>query len=295
MTATRIFTGFELAAGVQRQTRARVEGLGRSPVCVTLHDEASPPALAYLRRQMAMASEAGVTIRPEPWPATDAAARLSELAADPGIDAVATLFPLPAGLTPEQTARLIGPERDADGQHPLNAGALLLGHGAPRPPATAMASLLCARAILGDLTGAEIVLVGASALIGRPLAMLLADAGATVTMCHVATRDLAAHSRRADLIVSAAGVPGLLTRDHVTPGGRVLDLAIVRTATGLVGDADRAALEGHAGLLSHVPDGVGPVTTACLIANIAAAACGTEFPVTVFSTTSLDAAGTPQT
>lgn len=270
---TEVFTGFALAAQVQARTRGQVKALGRAPVCASLLDPGNAPAAAYLARQQAMAAEVGVEIRAIGWGA-DPAAQLAALAADPDIDAVVTLYPLPAGLTPERAAAIIGPAKDADGLHPLNAGAVLLGDPAARAPATAQASLLCACEILGDLRGAEIALVGASRLIGRPLAMLLADAGATVTLCHVATRDLAAHTRAADLIVTAAGVAGLIGRDHVAPGGRVLDLAIIRTARGLVGDADLAGLTGHAALVSAVPDGVGPVTTACLIGNIVAAAPG---------------------
>lgn len=268
---TAVFTGFVLARRVQDQTRALLAGRGRAPVCVTLLDPGNAPAAAYLARQQALAAAVRVTIRAIGWGA-DPLAQLAALAADPGIDAVMPLFPLPAGLTPRAAALAIGPDKDVDGQHPLNAGALLLGHDTARAPATAQAAFLCAQDILGDLTGAEVALVGASNLVGRPLAMLLTGAGATVTLCHVATRDLAAHTRRADLIVTAAGVPGLIGRDHVAPGGRVLDVAVIRTPAGLVGDADRAALTGHAALISAVPDGVGPVTTACLIRSIAQAA-----------------------
>lgn len=270
---TQVFTGFALAERIQAGTRAMVGRLGRAPVCVTLLDPANGAAAAYLARQSAMAASAGVRIAASDW-GDDPTARLAAYAADPAVDAVAALFPLPDGLTPQAVAALVGAEKDVDGQHPTHAGGLLLGDGTARPPATAQAALLCAREILGDLRGADLTLVGASRLIGRPLAMLLTDAGATVTLCHAETRDLANHTRRADLIVTAAGVQGLIGRDHVAPGGRVLDLAVIPTAAGLVGDADRAALDGHAALVSAVPDGVGPVTTACLIANIAKAAQG---------------------
>ncbi len=267
---TVMFTGFALAARIQAQTAREVAALGRSPVCVTLLPAENAPAAAYVARQVAMATEAGVTIRPEDYP-TDPAARLAALAADPGVDAVMPLFPLPEGLAPDTAAALIGADKDVDGQHPLNAGRLLLGAGAARPPATARAAMLCAAEILGGLRGANITLVGASRLIGRPLAMLLTDAGATVTLCHADTLDLATHTRPADLIITAAGVAGLIGRSEVAKGGKVLDLAIIRQGCRLTGDADQTALTGHAALISHVPDGAGPVTTACLISNIAAA------------------------
>ena len=270
---TRIFTGFDLADRIQRQTSVKVQRLGRAPVCATLLDDRDPAAVAYLRRQTTMAARVGVVIRACSWD-RDPARQITDLVADPAVDAVAALLPLPSGIAAERVAALIGPDKDVEGQHPLNAGRLLLGHGGRRVPPTAEAAWLCAQEILGDLTGAEITLVGASRLIGRPLAMLLADAGATVSLCQAQTRNLAIHTRRADLIVTAAGVPGLIGRTHVAPGGRVLDLGVIATENGLVGDADPHAMRDHAALVSAVPDGVGPVTSACLIANIASAAQG---------------------
>ncbi|ARO15031.1 methylenetetrahydrofolate dehydrogenase (NADP+) / methenyltetrahydrofolate cyclohydrolase [Ketogulonicigenium robustum] len=270
---TTIFTGFALADSILADVAAAVQALGRAPVCVTLHDPANGPARAYLARQIDLARAAGITLRAESY-ADAPLDQLAELAADPGLDAVATLFPLPPGLTPALAASAIGPQKDVDGQHPLLAGPLLLGEGTPRPAATAMASLLCARAILGDLRGQNVTIIGASRLIGRPLSMLLTDAGATVTLCHIDTRDLPAHTRAADLVISAAGVAGLLGRDHIAQGGRVLDLAIIPKDGGLIGDADLADLMGHAAIVSHVPNGVGPVTAACLLNNIVAAARG---------------------
>ncbi|ADO43179.1 bifunctional 5,10-methylenetetrahydrofolate dehydrogenase/5,10-methenyltetrahydrofolate cyclohydrolase [Ketogulonicigenium vulgare] len=265
---TTIFTGFDLAADILQGVRADIATLGRAPVCVTLFDDSSAPARAYLNRQITLARGAGIDLRPMGY----ADAQLAQLAADARVDAIATLYPLPSGLTPMGAAQAIGGGKDIDGQHPNHAGPLLLGDGTLRPAATAQASLICARAILGDLAGAEIVLIGASRLIGRPLAMLLLDAGATVTTCHIQTRDLARHTRAADLVISAAGVPALLTADNIAKGGRILDLAIIPKDGSLVGDADLPSLMGHAALVSAVPDGVGPVTTACLFANIAAAA-----------------------
>lgn len=264
---TEIFTGFALAERILAGVRAQVARIGRAPVAVTLHDPSDAPAAAYLARQRALAAGVGVDLRPQAWGA-DPEAQLPALAANPGVDAVVALTPLPEGLSPARAAALIGPAKDAEGLHPLQAGALLLGDPA-RPPVVAEAARLCATAILGDLTGAEVVIIGASRRIGRPLALLLSTDGATVTLTQATTRDLAAHTRRADLIISAAGVPGLLGRAHVALGGRVLDLAVIPGPEGLRGDADHAALLGHAALLSHVPDGVGPVTTACLLSAIA--------------------------
>lgn len=278
---TRILTGFDLAERVHARNLSHVARLGRRPCCVTLYDAQNAGARAYLARQLAEAQQSGVEIRPEPWDLADPQAQLARLAESPDCDAIIPLFPLPKGLSPEEAALLIGAARDVDGQHPLHAGEVLLGRSTARAPATAMASLLCAIEVMGDLGGAHIALVGASSLIGRPLVPLLTARGATVTLCHIETRDLPRHTSGADLVITAAGVPNLLGRAHIRQGGMVLDLAITRHEGRLVGDCDLKALSGHAGLVSHVPDGVGPVTTACLMANVVAAARGTapDYPI----------------
>ena len=232
-------------------------------------------APAVLRAQTAWPGEKPIEVI-VPYPPGGGPAAIAA-AAGPDVDGVMTLYPLPAGVDPVTLAEAVGPARDVDGLHPANAG--LLGGGSAggdpmhlRPPATAWATLLCARALGGRLRGAEVVIVGASRIVGRPLAQLLLSDEATVTVCHAATRDLAAHCARADILVTAAGVPGLIGRDHIRPGAIVLDLAVVPAQGGLRGDVDRAAAEGRAAVLSHVPDGVGPVTAACLMHNIATAA-----------------------
>ncbi|MCX8998389.1 bifunctional 5,10-methylenetetrahydrofolate dehydrogenase/5,10-methenyltetrahydrofolate cyclohydrolase [Rhizobiaceae bacterium BDR2-2] len=269
------FTGFELAARLNAETRRRVAALARPPRCVALLDAANAGMAAYARRQQAFAGEAGIVLAPEPYPANPEAVmrRLAELAGDEEVDAVVTLYPLPAGVGALEAALALGAGKDVDGLHPENAGALALGAPA-RPPATAKACRLIAEELAGPLKGKEIVLVGASRIVGRPLASLLLDAEATVTITHAATRDLAAHTREADIVITAAGVPGLIGAGHLRDGATVLDVSINRGPHGLVGDVDVASLEGRSVTVTHVPDGVGPVTTACLLANIAEAAAG---------------------
>jgi len=126
--------------------------------------------------------------------------------------------------------------------------------------------------IMGSLKGLRVVVVGASPVVGRPLALMLLEKEATVTVCHVATVDLASHTREADVIISATGVAGLIRADHIREGAVLLDVGIVRTEKGLVGDIDLDSVQGKAAVVTHVPDGVGPVTTACLLENIVAAA-----------------------
>ena len=269
----RIWTGTELAARINAQTRQALAGRARAPRLRVLLDLANDGMAAYGRRQQAFAAEAGIELTLEPYPATAAAirARLEELRASADVDAVAALHPFPAGLDPLEAALILGPDKDIDGQHPLNAGLLALGHPT-RPPATAMACRLIAEELAGPLGGREVTLVGASRIIGRPLANLLLDAGATVAVTHVETRDLAAHTRRAEIVVTAAGVAGLITPDHLAPGAVVLDVSVNRAGSGLVGDVDLSGCAGMGLTVTHVPDGVGPVTTSLLLKNVANAA-----------------------
>ncbi|MEQ8449694.1 MAG: bifunctional 5,10-methylenetetrahydrofolate dehydrogenase/5,10-methenyltetrahydrofolate cyclohydrolase [Nitratireductor sp.] len=270
---TRLFKGLDLAARMNAESRSLAAGLDTPPVCLVLADRSNAGARAYSDRQAASAAQAGIDMRIADYAGTVAEinAQFDAIAADGDIDAALMLLPLPHGCDPVEAALRLGPEKDVDGLHPHNAGRLAAGLPA-RPPATAMACLLCAEEVFSTLRGLDVTIVGASRIVGRPLATLLLDAEATVTLCHVATRDLAAHTRQADLVVSAAGVPGLIGAGHLKPGAAVLDVAVTSTPHGLRGDVDPAAVDGHAGVVSHVPDGVGPVTTACLFRNVVEAA-----------------------
>jgi len=273
---TRIFTGHALAERIHDGIREKIVRLGRAPRCAVLIDETSAPMAAYASRQREAAARLGIELsfagyETSPERLHD---QLARLAADPRLDAVMTLYPLPTGIEPVEAAVLIGPDKDVDGLHPLNAGLLALG-AAARPPATARACRLAIGELAGSLRGAEIVVVGASRIVGRPLAAMLLDAEATVTVCHVATRDLAEHTRRADIVVSAAGVAGLIGAAHIRDGAILVDVSIIRTEAGLVGDVDLASVDGKAATVTHVPDGIGPITTACLFENVVAAALAT--------------------
>lgn len=261
---TQIFTGHSLAEKLHRDIAAKIAKLGRSPQCIALYTQGDAPMAAYLARQQAMASSLGITLTPEPYATGRAAlrAQLNGLAAR--ADGAIPLFPLPDGANAAEVAAWIGPQLDLDGLHPANSGALANGAAGGIAPATARACFLVLQHLLGDLRGAEICLVGASRLIGRPLAQLLLDAEATVTICHAATRDLARHTRGADALVCAAGVAGLIGADHIRTGAVLLDVSIIRRESGLLGDVDVPAVMGKAAVVTHVPDGIGPVTTACL-------------------------------
>ncbi len=270
---TRIFTGHALAGRIHDRIREGITRLGRAPRCAVLIDETSAPMVAYASRQREAAAKLGIEIAFASYERSPELVRdqLKRLGEDPRLDAVMALYPLPSGIEPVEAALLVGADKDVDGLHPENAGLLALG--APgRTPATAHACRLAIGELAGSLRGAEITIVGASRIVGRPLATMLLDADATVTVCHVATRDLTDHTRRADVIVSAAGVPGLIGAAHIRDGAILVDVSIIRTEAGLVGDVDLAAVEGKAAVVTHVPDGIGPITTACLFENVVAAA-----------------------
>lgn len=272
---TSVFSGHDLAEELRAGTRRLIAELGRTPRCVVLLDQTSAPMLAYARRQREAAAMLGIDLHVEEYqPRPEyVLKRLEQLRMDASVDAVITLYPLPAGLDAMDAALAAGSEKDVDGLHPMNAGMLALGGGG-RAPATARACALAIDHIVGSVRGAEIVIVGASRIVGRPLAAMLLDREATVTICHAATRDLRDHTRTADVVVTAAGVPGLIDASHVGQGAVLLDVSIVHTPDGLVGDVDVASVDGTAAVVTHVPDGIGPITTACLFENVVRAAIG---------------------
>jgi len=202
---------------------------------------------------------------------------LETLNADPAIDGILVQLPLPSGLDQEKILLAVDPAKDVDGFHPVNLGRLTAGH--PRfVPCTPKGILRLLRHYDLPVAGRNVAVVGRSVIVGRPLSLLLSlkgpDGNATVTMCHSGTRDLAAVTRAADVVVAAIGVPRFLGREAVAEGAVVIDVGINRidaperpSGTRLVGDVDAAALKGHVSALTPVPGGVGPMTIAMLLEN----------------------------
>ena len=191
-----------------------------------------------------------------------------ELNDDPACTGYIVQLPLPKGLDPHRVLALMDPGKDADGLHPMNLGRLVLGEDAPLP-CTPRGIVELLRRYDVPIAGAEVVVVGRGVTVGRPLGLLLTrrSENATVTLCHTGTRDLRAHLARADIIVAAAGVPGLVSADTIRPGAAVLDVGITRTELGLVGDVSPEVAE-VAGHLAPMPGGTGPMTRAMLLANV---------------------------
>ena len=197
---------------------------------------------------------------------------VDELNADPACTGYIVQLPLPAGLDAHAVLNRMDPAKDADGLHPANLGRLVLGEPGPLP-CTPRGIVELLRRYEVAIAGADVTVIGRGITVGRALGLLLTrrTENATVTLCHTGTKDLAAHTRTADIVVVAAGRPGLLTADMVKPGAAVVDVGITRTEAGLVGDVAPEVTE-VAGWLAPMPGGVGPMTRAMLLANVVEAA-----------------------
>ena len=192
-------------------------------------------------------------------------ARIDALNADDAFDGILLQLPLPDGLNADELLERIDPAKDVDGFHPLNFGKLALGLGG-KTPCTPAGCMELLRRSGTEISGREAVVIGRSRLVGKPMALLLQAADATVTMCHSRTRDLAAYTRRADILIVAAGRPGLVTGEMIKPGAAVIDVGINRGQDGMLcGDVDFASAEPVAGAITPVPGGVGPMTIAMLL------------------------------
>ncbi len=205
---------------------------------------------------------------PETATQAEVEAAVDELNADPACTGYIVQLPLPKGLDENAVIGRIDPAKDADGLHPTNLGWLVLGKEAPLP-CTPRGIIELLRRHDVPIAGQHVVVVGRGITVGRPMGLLLTrrSENATVTLCHTGTRDLAAEVRRADIVIAAAGVPGIISADMVKPGAALLDVGVSRDENGIVGDVDPAAYE-VAGWISPNPGGVGPMTRAMLLANV---------------------------
>jgi methylenetetrahydrofolate dehydrogenase (NADP+)/methenyltetrahydrofolate cyclohydrolase len=278
MTAT-ILDGKATAAAIRADLAGRVARLsaaGSAPGLGTVLVGDDPGSRSYVAGKHRDCAQVGIlSIRRDlPADATQAQveAAVAELNADPACTGYIVQLPLPPGLHAQPVLELIDPVKDADGLHPMNLGRLVLGEPAPLP-CTPRGIVELLRRYQVPLDGAEVTVVGRGITVGRSLGLLLTrrSENATVTLCHTGTRDLAAHTRQADIVVVAAGRPGLLTADMVRPGAAVLDVGISRTEAGVTGDV-APDVAGVAGYLAPNPGGVGPMTRAMLLTNVVEAA-----------------------
>jgi methylenetetrahydrofolate dehydrogenase (NADP+)/methenyltetrahydrofolate cyclohydrolase len=274
-----ILDGKATAAAIRADLKTRVAALrdqGRVPGLGTVLVGDDPGSRSYVAGKHRDVAEVGLKSLQRELPATatqaEVEAVVDELNADPSCTGYIVQLPLPAGIEAGVILERMDPAKDADGLHPTNLGRLVIGRAGPLP-CTPRGIVELLRRYDVPLAGAEVVIVGRGVTVGRPLGLLLTRKAenATVTLCHTGTRDVHDHLRRADIIVAAAGVPGLVTPDSVKPGAAVLDVGISRTDAGLVGDVDPAVRE-VAGWLAPMPGGVGPMTRAMLLQNVVEAA-----------------------
>ena len=278
MTAT-ILDGKATAAAIKSELAARVARLkehGVSPGLGTVLVGDDPGSHSYVAGKHRDCAEVGIASLRADLPADATQAQVDEaiqcLNEDPACTGYIVQLPLPKGLDEARALELIDPDKDADGLHPTNLGRLVLNIPAPLP-CTPRGIVELLRRYDVPINGAEVAVVGRGVTVGRPLGLLLTrkSENATVTLCHTGTKDVAAHTRGADIVVAAAGVAHLLTPDMVKPGAAVLDVGITRTEAGLVGDV-HPDVRDIAGFVAPMPGGVGPMTRAMLILNVVEAA-----------------------
>ena len=286
MTA-RIIDGKLLAAQIREQVSSDVQALkpmNRSVRLAAILVGSSPAARVYADNQARTFAQAGVEYElhelADQITQAELDAVLAALAKDPGVTGIMVHLPLPPHINTQQTQYHIDILKDVEGVNPANIGNVLYGHPIIAP-CTALAAVALIDTTGVPLQGAEVTVVGASRIAGRPAALLLTERGATVTVCHIHTRDLVRHTQRAEILVVAVGKPGLIQPRHVRPGAVVIDIGINRvTATDAagnsamktVGDVDFQAVSETASWITPVPGGVGPVTVAMLLKNTVRAA-----------------------
>ena len=278
MTAT-ILDGKATSAAIRAELTSRVAALrqrGSTPGLGTVLVGDDPGSRSYVAGKHRDCAEVGIASlsRELPGSATQQEVLdvVAELNADPACTGYIVQLPLPRGLDAGAVLAAMDPDKDADGLHPMNLGRLVLGEPGPLP-CTPRGCVELLRRYDVALDGAEVTVLGRGITVGRPIGLLLTrrSENATVTLCHTGTRDVESAVRRADVVIVAAGVPGLVKADWVKPGAAVLDVGITRTDSGLVGDVDPAVRE-VAGYLAPMPGGVGPMTRAMLLSNVVEAA-----------------------
>jgi methylenetetrahydrofolate dehydrogenase (NADP+) / methenyltetrahydrofolate cyclohydrolase len=278
MAAT-VIDGKAVAATVRERVRGEVEELsaqlGRPPGLATVLVGDDPASAIYVRRKREACEEVGIrSIHHEPdgaIPQDDLLELVAELNDSDDVDGILVQLPLPEQIDAGAIVASLDPGKDVDGLTPISAGRLARGEPG-LVPCTPQGIMELLASVDVDPSGKEAVIVGRSNLIGRPLFSLLLGANATVTVCHSRTRDLGEVCRRAEILVAAAGQPGLIDAEMIRPGATVIDVGTNRTDEGLVGDVDFEAAVEVAGAITPVPGGVGPMTIAMLLSNTVQAA-----------------------
>lgn len=270
-----------LRADIAQQVIARTAAGARAPALAVVLVGEDPASHVYVRNKIAACAEAGITSIEHRRNATlseaDLLALVEQLNRDPAVDGILVQLPLPPHIDSARVIATIDPDKDVDGFHPVNAGRLATGLDG-FVPCTPLGCLRLLESTLGDLSGAEALVIGRSNIVGRPMASLLISASATVTVAHSRSRDLPALARRADIVIAAVGRPEMVRGNWLKPGCTVIDVGINRVpkesgeGTRLVGDVAFTEAAEVAAHITPVPGGVGPMTIACLLENTLKAA-----------------------
>lgn len=278
--ATILLDGKAVARKVRGEVAVRAAEfagrLGRPPGLAVVQVGADPASSIYVRNKRTAAAEAGIASFAHDLPATasasDLLALIDRLNRDERVDGILVQLPLPPGIDASRVMDAIDPRKDVDGFHPVNTGLLAQKRPALRP-CTPLGVIRLAAEYGIALRGLRATVVGASNIVGRPMALELLLAGATVTVCHTGTRDVRAEVERAELVVAAVGKPHFIPGDWIRPGSAVFDVGINRDATGrMVGDVEYDRAVERAGWITPVPGGLGPMTIAMLLSNAVEAA-----------------------
>ena len=267
----------EIRARLREEMTAFTSAEGRAPTLVVVFVGRDAPSAVYLQQILKSCENVGAAGRvvqlPEGCTTDELRRAIERLNEDPKVDGIIVQMPLPAGIPLRAVIDVIDPAKDIDGLHPENAGLLAEGYDGFLP-ATAQASVEILKRSGIAIEGKHAVVVGRSNVVGKPAALLLLREHATVTICHSRTVDLAEHTRTADILIVAAGVPGLITGAMLKPGAAVVDVGINVVEDGIVGDVDFASAQRVVGAISPVPGGVGPLTNAILMQHLLDAAKG---------------------
>ncbi|HHT9152733.1 MAG TPA: bifunctional 5,10-methylenetetrahydrofolate dehydrogenase/5,10-methenyltetrahydrofolate cyclohydrolase [Candidatus Hypogeohydataceae bacterium YC40] len=292
-----LISGEVIASRIKEEVKREVESLkqeGKEVHLVAIQVGENPASEVYLRSQSRLCEEAGIKYTLHTLPADTSeeslVAYIEGLNKDPKITGIILQMPLPKGINAQKVQSSIAPHKDVEGMNLANMGQLVYGK-ARLAPCTAVASVELIKSTVPAVRGKEVVILGRSAIVGKPLALLMLDLDATPTICHTKTRDLTFHTRRADILVVAAGKPGLIKADMIKPGAVVIDVGINRVPEydvqgnpvldkkgkqkmKTVGDVDFEGAKEVASFITPVPGGVGPVTTVMLLRNAVESAKG---------------------
>lgn len=273
--AAKIMDGRATADKILDECAAKISAAGAPPGLAVIIVGDNPASEVYVRNKVRACERVGLHSQKIALPASETEdgllARIAELNADEAVHGILLQLPLPSHIDADKTLLAIAPEKDVDGFHPANMGRLASGLPSLEP-CTPRGCMHLLRSANVDPAGRRAVVVGRSNIVGKPLALMLINAGATVTVCNSKTPDLPATCREADILVAAVGRPRMVGGDMIKPGAAVVDVGINRTDAGIVGDVDFESASKAAAHITPVPGGVGPMTIAMLVANTLQAA-----------------------